>query len=339
MRRHGTPAPSQRGFTLMEMMVALTVASIIMASVAQLMLPSLKFYGRQETAARLQDLQLAMEQAFAEQSAQILTAFRASGADQDARTIPLRDGELVEAMPATDSVYCTATVDTFAPLARDLVDAAVTNGQDGYGNALCLAVTGAMVVRDPVTGLSFPERVVAVISPGGDGGLDPGTAFDYSSGVLTLAGDDRGFALRTGSAMREQLATAHGQLRKWAGVLSDYFRLRYLSNPERDVSVNYFASRNPDGDSSPRYDATGILPTTGGVYLDIADAWIDSLGLSTADAQDPWGGRLALDNSSEAVRHPDNPNVAMKAPPYSLRLRASVGQSGLVLETSAVGRY
>jgi len=81
------------------------------------------------------------------------------------------------------------------------------------------------------------------------------------------------------------------------------------------------------------------MPSTGGAAVPITNnAAHTVLGLSVADVTDPWGGTLLLDNSSDAVRNPQNATVSMRSPGYTARISTTL-PGGSVLERTVVGSY
>jgi hypothetical protein len=157
-----------------------------------------------------------------------------------------------------------------------------------------------------------------------------------ATGVLTLKGDDRGVVVDGRLLHAALFDQAAAKLAKVAEAYETYFTSRYLANPSRDVSVDYFA-RN--------WDATGLIPSTGGIFTP-ASVTLAPLGLAPDDYTTPYGA-IQVGNYNECVISPTGayPNICVKSPqtnggalPYTAVLRVPL-PGGEYLARVAVGGY
>lgn len=318
---------SHRGFSLPEMLVAVALAALFLTTIADALTPALAFFGKQDTSAKLADLRLALESAYKE-DARLVDA--APGA-----VFSVSAGTISPITPNTNG-RCTTPANTFAPIARYLPSSASVSALDGWGQGMCIYITTRQSWT--VNGQTYHYHSIAVVSPGNDGAVDATTTLS-AAGVLTLGGDDRGIVVDGRKIVGGLIEIAIEQISRASTALNSYFVTRYQSNPFRDMSVDYFARTNRAGAVSPEFDSAGSMPSTGGAAVPITNNNAHTvLGLSVADVTDPWGSVLLLDNSSDAVRNPQNSNVAMRSPGYTARI-STVLPSGAVLMRTIVGAY
>ncbi len=317
----------QRGFSLPEMMVAIALAALFIATTTQALSPALAFFGKQETAAKLADLRLALESAYKEDA-------RLVDADP-AAVFTVAGGTILPVTPDANG-RCASTATTFTAIARYLPSAAAVSAVDGWGQGMCVYIT----TRQSWTsnGLTFPYHTIAVVSPGYDGAIDATTALS-AAGALTLGGDDKGILLDGRKLVGSLVEIATEQINRASTALASYFVTRYQSNSSRDMGVDYFARTNRAGGVSAEFDSAGSMPSTGGAAVPITNNGAHTvLGLAVADVTDPWGGTLQLDNSSDAVRNPQNSNAALRSPGYTARISTTL-PNGTVLMRTVVGSY
>lgn len=320
-------AQPQQGFTLLEMMVAIMVAGLLIMSLSQALAPALAFYGKQDTESRLRDLRVALEQAYKD-DAQLI----------DATANPVfttRNGVILPVVPDANG-RCDTSIEAFDPIARYLPMSAAASARDGFGQGVCILISPRATWMHE--GVEFQYHAIAIISAGYDGAIDVGSNLS-DEGVLVLGGDDKGFVVDGRSIVGGQIDHAKKQLEKAASSLSSYFFTRYQSNPSRDMGVYYFANRNRSNAINSSFDRGGIISNTRGVPRRITD--FDNhtqLGLSLDDVTDPWGGIMRLDNSSNAVRNPQNDAVGLRTPPFTSRVSIQL-PNGSFLERTIVGTY
>ncbi len=320
----------QRGFTLVEMLIAIVVATMMLMTMTQALTPALNFYAKQETESRLKDLREAIVGAYKMES-------RLVDRDQEA-VFKLQRGNIAPVLP--NAGRCPSTEATFVPMGAYLAGSASVAWRDGYGQGMCFMVTERLT--GTFKSSPFDYRSMAVISPGADGVIEPGSTLT-ADGVLTLEGDDKGFLVDGKQIVGDMMADATERIERAANVLGVYFMTRFRSNPARDISVNYFATHDPSGSVNAAYDANGFVPTSAAspnrrLPLQSRPDLVAQLGMSSSDAVDPWGGSLFLDNSSDLVRHPGNSQPNSRLPPYTARVGAIL-PNGTFLEKTVVGYY
>lgn len=326
----GADQGQQGGFTLVEMAIAIVVATMMMMTMTQALTPALNFYAKQETESRLKDLREAIVGAYKMES-------RLVDRDQEA-VFKLQRGNIAPVLPSAGR--CPSTEATFVPLGAYLAGSASVAWRDGNGQGVCFFMTARLT--GVYKSATFDYRSLAVISPGADGLIEPGSTLT-ADGVLTLHGDDKGFLVDGKQVVGDMMSDAAARVDRAAGVLGVYFMTRFRSNPARDISVNYFARTDPTGSVNPSYDAGGVVPTSAAspqrkLLLQSNPGLVAQLGLSSSDAVDPWGGSLYLDNSSDSVRHPGNSLPDSRLPPYTARVGVIL-PNGTLLEKTVVGYY
>ena len=321
---------NQRGFTLPEMLIAIVIATMMLMTMSQALTPALNFYAKQETESRLKDLRVAM-----------LGAYKIESRLIDGRSdaaFELQRGLILPILP--NEGRCPSSQSTFLPMGAYLAASASVAWRDGHGQGMCFLVTPRLT--GVFKGSEFVYRSLAVISPGADGVVDAGSTLT-ADGVLTLQGDDKGFLVDGKQVVGDMVADATERVERAASVLGVYFMTRYRSNPARDISVNYFASRAPDGSANASYDFSGFVPTSGGspnrkLALQSSPDLVAQLGLGSSDVVSPWGGSLYLDNSSDSERHPGHSQSNSRLPPYTARVGVEL-PNGALLEKTVVGYY
>ena len=320
-------ATKQKGFSLPELMIAIALSALFMTTISEALTPALAFFGKQDTAAKLADLRLALESAYKEDSRLVDTA---SGA-----VLTVAGGTISPVLPNATG-RCTTAATTFTPIARYLPSSADVSAVDGFGQGMCVYITTRQSWT--VNALTYPYHTIAVVSPGSDGAVDATTALS-ATGVLTLGGDDKGVVIDGRKLVGDLVAKAMGQIDRVSVALASYFVTRYQSNASRDMGVNYFARTDRAGSSTAEFDSTGSMPSTGGAAVAITNnAAHTVLGFSVTDVTDPWGGTLLFDNSSDAVRNPQNSTASMRSPGYTARISTAL-PNGAVLERTVVGAY
>ena len=317
----------QKGFSLPEMMVAIVLAALFLNTIAEALTPALAFFGKQDTTAKLADLRLAIESAYKEDSRLV---------DAVPNAVFTVAGGAINPVVPNATGRCETSANVFNPIARYLPSSASVSAMDGFGQGMCVYITTRQSWT--INGLTYPYHTIAVVSPGYDGAVDANTALS-AVGVLTLGGDDRGIVIDGRKVVGDLVETAMGQINRASTALASYFMTRYQSNASRDMGVNYFARTNRAGTASAEFDSAGSMPNTGGAAVAITNNSAHTvLGLSVADVTDPWGGTLRLDNSSDAVRNPENSTVSMRSPGYTARISTTLPNGG-TLERTVVGAY
>ena len=312
----------QNGFTLLEMAIALVLMSMASVLVAGSFEPWLAYRQENLTDVRMQTLAAAIAAAY-------LSDPRREEGD-NAAELALRGGILGDRM-AVDGR-------TVAILDARRASGGVHDGEDGFNRPFAILVSPRQTRQFDGVALSY--HVVAVVSGGRNGHIEAATRLDPASGLLSLAGDDRGIVV-DGFAIERALAEESlTRLQRVADAYQAYFRLRFLSDVRRDVAVDYFASACDGSAYADRWDAAGTdaMPSGCSEGVELVEASTRLLGLSDRDRLDAWGQPVRIDNASVAVRHPDNPDLAMTLPPYSARV-FTVLPGGGQLPVGVLGSY
>lgn len=317
----------QRGFTLIEMMVAMSLAAVLLVIISDSVAPGLNFFGRVETDSRLKDLRAALIAAYSENAPAIDAVSTA--------TFTLPTGAISPLSPNAN-MQCVGDGSTFAAIGKYLNTSATDIYHDGFGRSFCIYLTARQSLT--INGVTFNYHSIAVVSPGVDGGIDATTALS-ATGVLTLGGDDKGILVDGRNLMQEKVNQSMAVINRAADAYQTYFNTRYLANATRDISVDYFAKTAKDGSVSSSFDANGVVPTSAGVGANMVTLGAHTaLGLTAADVTDAYGQILLLDNSSDAVRNPENSNAALQLPGYTARISTTL-PGGLTLARTVVGTY
>lgn len=177
---------------------------------------------------------------------------------------------------------------------------------------------------------------VAIVSPGYNRILEAGTTMNAATGAVTVAGDDFAVVVDGFQVQRELAENTVSRVDKIAKAYELYFTNRYLANPARDVSIDYFAATGP---TPARWDAGGLAANSGGVFANATALNMSAaIGLAANDLNDAYGTPIQVDNSSVSTRNPENATVAMSIPPYSALVRANL-VAGQTYTRSATGSF
>lgn len=298
------------GFTLIELLIALVTLTLMLSLVAPSLGPFINYDQRKTTLRKLEQVRAAMLLGYRD------NAFTMEGTDLARLTF---NGMAIN----HGATAAAGSPGTFSGLARYSQLSPDQMVVDGYNRPVRVFVSNRL--SRPVHGQQVFFRMAAVVSTGENGSLHPSTTFDVDTGVFTLGGDDMGVVIDGFEVQRELFDLTFKRLTRVADAYQAYFQARYLSDPTRDISINYFASAQPDGTTSPRWDTGGSFRTSGGSAAALGTLNADvSLGMSEAEYVDGWGNNITVDNSSAAVRHPNNATVAMQTPPYSVRIGSTL---------------
>lgn len=255
-----------RGFTIIEILIALALLGFLMIVVSPLLGDMLRFKQRMATEENLKVLVAAMETAVsadplrhgfeAKDGAFATGRYVASGNVQ----YVIRDGQM------TFDGWSVNFNDPTAPTQfRSILDlSGLSNAAllDGYGRPFLVRVSN--VLSTSFDGVPLEYQVVALISnnggeisPAGTPVLNPGTAFDPATGRLVLAGQDIGDTFSTLPVYIRNLKKAKDQLGTIERAWYAYYKSRQLSDPDRTFARDYFAWKQ----GSVEWDNQGNAPT------------------------------------------------------------------------------
>lgn len=315
---------TEAGFSLPGIMIAIAVMGIMLYPVMQLAEGALKHYTRLETDNRLKDLKAAITKAYSED----LKVAEANAG----QVLALSGGTIAQVTPAdygaNGSRVCSSSSATFVPLGRWLSGSPSKAYLDGSGLPLCVFITPQLTTT--INNVSVKYHVIAIVAAGRDGYVDPGTTLNSTTGVLTLAADDRGVVIDGKQLAGDKFNLTVTRMQAIVSALNTYFTNRFMGNPTRNIALDYFTAAS---------DTSGLIPDTAGTAKGMDTLGITSaLGLSTLDITDGYGQFFLLDNSSSAVRSPSNANTNLQSPPFTAQVSTTL-PGGSSLSMSAIGSY
>jgi prepilin-type N-terminal cleavage/methylation domain-containing protein len=316
-----------RGFTLIEMMVAMALASILIVLISNATGPGITFFARLETDSRLKDLRVALTAAYNDNATKV-----------DATSAAVFTTALGTVTPLVPSVnnLCVGSPTMFNAIARYLNTSASDAWHDGFGRSFCVYITPIQNIS--VNSITFNYHSIAIVSAGVDGAIDSNTALS-GLGILTLGGDDKGVLIDGRSLMQDKVSQSLAIVNRSADAYQTYFNTRYLANTTRDISVDYFANTDRGGNPSNSWDFGGAMPNTGGNAVNMVNIGAHTvLGLTLSDVTDAFGQILMIDNSSDAVRNPQNSTGALQTPGFTARI-STVLPGGQQLSRTVIGSY
>lgn len=297
-----TSRKHSRGFTLIEMLVAMVIVTLISLVVMGSVGPWLAFKQKLDNERKMQDVKNGLTSLYAAKS----MAIELQG-----------DGVLDAFATATaGSVNCEEQSAAFIANAERFSDSTAHSTRDGYGSPWCIFISRAnSELKDGVT-LWF--RNIAIVSGGPDGVLDADTSFT-DGGTLTLGGDDAGVTISGREIQAEKLKETLRRMNRVAQMYETYFTTRYLANSARDITLYYFSTAGDPG---------GAVPSTNGTWTNAATA-LNGIGVGPTDAYTPWetNNAVQVGNYNESingsvVRSPATSGTGVL--PYTALLRARV---------------
>lgn len=290
-----------RGFTLLEMLIALALLTAITLGIASMVRPWLELRNKLETEVRLSVIGRALTSmyelaaftmdtpppgspatdgwmAFGRQDGSITYGY--AGDPSLAAFRFFAGGNLLGAMPPT----CNAdAAQAFWRAHSEALGMGVEKtGRDGHGATFCYIVGPERTVTK--AGTTLPYRQLYVLSAGKNGQWEPGSMIDNDTGGLALSGDDVGIAVSGLPIQLSKFEVTRARLERAAGLYEKYFSMRYLSSNIRDVVKNYFT--DPDG-VVPAVSIDNALLTGNYEYLR-AELTMQPLGVVGQDAVSAW---------------------------------------------------
>lgn len=268
----------QRGFTMLEVVVAIMMVAGMMILLSNAFAPHLAFKQRMDSQARLNELMAATDLMYRG------NAFLIDDADEvtsDTRSPLFASlGQIAVGMDETTgtlrkmSTTCSAqrnnpTDDTPVGDPGDIRGGPVpqvvnllalqpytTHGledlaKDGFNNVICVLISKRATIM--YEGQPLYYHVIAYVSPGAnnmveaDTGLVPEVSTNGVDDVWTLniGGDDRGVVYDGSKVAIDNYKVTKARLNRFARAYESYFKSRYQSQHLRDTSYNYFYLENP----------------------------------------------------------------------------------------------
>lgn len=327
-----------RGFTLVEVLIALAVVTLISLVVLSALGPWLRLKQSVDNDRKLQGLQQSMTH-----------YYRTHAFALEAEPAAVL-GPFVNAVPSAGE--CVPQGAAFAGLQEFFAEGAEETARDGYRNPLCVFVSQRL--SREVDGHTLYYHVLAAVSPGADGALDAGTSFDAVTGVLTLGGadgaasDDRAVLVNGYDIQLELYRETMSRMTRIVDAYETYFTARYLAASDRDVTRYYFAAA-----TSGAYDTPTRNPDTGEfVTVDATDGnWLRAqtalavLGLPPHLLRSAWErsndievGNLTESAAGLTVKSPRTSGLGVL--PYTALVRAALpGPENNWAVQVAVGHY
>lgn len=312
------------GFTLLELSIAVTLLGILAFGVIGSFTPLFQAKTELATAERLKKIALAVG-----------SAYRVNARTVDASVV--REFRLSPTLVVANGTTA-ANATTQTALASIATYGQVSPGElerDEYVGFHTFLISNRLSYPMP-GGYSVFYRKIAIVSPGYNGVVEPTTVMDPATGNVTIGGDDLVIVVDGFQIQKDLSDRTIASVNKIVAAYQNYFTNRYLANPTRDVSVDYFANT---GTPASRWDTGGLAGNSGGVLADASALnFGQALGLSAVDMLDAYGTPIQIDNSSSNSRNPNNATAAMQIPPYSALVRAQL-MAGQFYQLSALGGF
>jgi prepilin-type N-terminal cleavage/methylation domain-containing protein len=345
--------PLQAGFTLIEILIALAIGTALTLSMFAAITPWINYKHKIDTEHRMAELKDAVTTAYRNYAMQVDTQVSTAAVlavGPDAATPITSSPPLINGTQTA----CGPNVQAAISLLPYLSNMSLGGIQDGYAQNICIYISMPLAPVN-VEGTSIYYRVVALVSSGQDGRLDPGTGFNPTTGALTLGGDDVG-VLVSGFPIEYALyKESKARLDRLADMYSSFFTSRFQGNYARDYSVDYFVGcatssstgtlvtlNNVTTCSQPYdYDSVAILPTgTASSWETVVATLAPALGLGPEEETSAWDlpatGSANANNfmvANQALGAADqtfgvqvqDPSVkSVNLPPYTALLRAQI---------------
>lgn len=309
-----------QGFTLVELLVSLTVISLLVVSVLPMMDQAMRFNQRLETERNMKALAQALHAAYA-QNAWLV----------DIAATPQFDTPLGTITDGPARLEDFAYVLQLSGLSSDVL-------LDGFNRPFEIRISQAQ--EQFYDGVMVPYRNIAIISNmGGDitaAGqvLDSSTNWDPAAGTLQLSGYDTGEVVSGLGIQMRLMDIARGRLDLASKLYQEYYRARFLDSPSRDISVDFFTFKQSGGDpffDSRQGNVARVGPSCEAAVDGLAAAsqlnFSEALGISPSDLTNPWRDptfpEMLVANCGSgpaAIRSPDAPNPGQQFPPYTARV-------------------
>lgn len=256
---------------------------------------------------------------------------------------------------------CRAMFSEFMVALSSVTDLPPSRGlADPSAPPVCLLVGPRQVIT--VGGFRIPYHDVAIVAPGRTGRFHELTSFDFATGALVLGGDDKGLVLSGRSIQERKAKMALEQLERARDIYEDYFTVRFLSDPTRNVLTNFFYIGSGPEDGGDLGDGAVALRSDGGTLAETLLAGVfnpsggrdASLNTEVRDTllTSPWGtsmevanrpGTLLSNGFAPEVRAPGASGDYMSSPPWTAILAFEIPGGGEGADThmtaTAMGRY
>lgn len=311
----------QAGFTALEIMIAVSLLGLFLYVTYPMLQQTFSVAAKEETKSRLKMLRTTM-----------LAAYKVHALEVDSEP----SAQIVVGGSTVLGPAGIATADTFAWADKYSAMSTTAIYKDGYGLPWRVFVSARQ--ENLVNGTLIYSHKVAFVSAGTNGRIDAGTSFDEATGRLTLKGDDMGDVVDGFDLQYGLHELTRKRMNALASAYQALFQTRFQSNANRDLNINYFVNASRGAADGAMFDAGGPIPNSGGSEVAAAQVLGSALGLTTADYLDGYGQSILVDNSSDAVRTPDNSNANMQSPPYTVVIKAAM-PGGVWATQAVIGTY
>ena len=333
------------GFTLVEILVALALVTGLTLMMFQAVSPWMSLRQKIETERRLDQVRSALETAYSVNAMQIEGQSGAVLRLTHAGTT--RDVVASTLTGASGSRRCDpnqVAAEALAPYVADDVNRSLT---DGSKAPLCLFITSR--TSQDREGVPIYYHVAAIVALGNDGVLGATTALG-SDGVLTIhpGSDDLGVVVNGFTVQYDLYKETRRRVERVADLYGSYFTARYLGNPARDYSIDYFVASNAQTYYDGAAAGTGPQPT-GSMWMPVSQA-LANLGLGPDEKVSAYESSNAIEVANQAldsahiiagvqVQEPAT-KAGLALPPYTALLRARLpGPSNTYLLRVVPGNY
>jgi prepilin-type N-terminal cleavage/methylation domain-containing protein len=304
-----------RGFSLVEVLIALTLITVISFVVIGAVAPWLGMKQSMDTDRHLQDIR------------QGLTAFYEQNA-MDAETQPGTSFFGFQTSTLDGAGYCVVQAAPFGQLKTLISDGGNSAAKDGYSNPWCLYVSPQLSAA--VDGVTLYYRNVGIVSAGANGKPDAGTGMD-GAGNMTFGGDDVGVLVSGFDIQKQKLKETMRRMARTGDIYESYFTTRFLAYADRDITRDYF------------YD--GVVGNTNGAWGRISTV-LGTIGVSPEDSVSAWepsasvpDNNILVGNASEVMNgiQARSPlSTGMGSLPYTALLVARIPGPGTPYVTRVV---
>ena len=319
-----------KGFTLIEILIALTLVTMISLFLMQFMAPWMAFKQKLDTDRKLMETKSLIS---------IIYERNAWAVETNAGPNFTFSGGVVTSSVLNSARSCNSQLSSLSGLSSYFSDGLPAGENDGYGNIFCFLISPQLSTAR--NGATIYYHNVAVVSTGKDSALDPATNINSATGALTLGGDDTGILVNGFTVQEKKFRETEQRLSRIAGLYETYFTSRFLANAARDVTIDYFAVSG----SSGAWDTSGAagVANTGGVEQPVEALLTRELGLGPEERQSSYESNniLYVGNFNECaggacVRSSKGGNL----PPFtSILYGALPGPSNNYLVKIATGNY
>ena len=323
---------NQTGFTLIEVMITMSLITFLAFFVIDSLGPGLAFKQRIDTERKLKELHTAVKFAYDSNPMRM---------ESDAGTVLTLPLGVVPSSTLNEVRSCITPTQNLAALAPFLTSSAENATLDGFNQPLCLVVSNRL--QRTFDGVPLNYHNIALISGGTNGVLEEGTSFNPETGILITTGDDTGTLIDGFSIQATKLKELKNRLDNIAMSYSTYFTNRFLSSPARDISVDYFANT---------WDTAGSIAETTGGAVPVGTA-LAQLGLGDLESKAPYefiatqagadNNDIMLNNSNGCVPPDDAPCVRSPTsgdiPPFTVILYAILPGGESSISKTVTGSY